>query len=89
MEENKIENKVILSLEDFLELRDKAKNIENKNTEILEVLWNSFELTYSDKNKMRLQVYQNEETKIARLLKEMNEERYNKILENLKQKEEE
>ena len=87
MEDGKIENKVILTLEDFLKIRD-SKITQNKNiSELVNLLFNCMELN-KNKEDLNFEIYSLKEERVKILLKELDPERYQKLLETLKQEEE-
>lgn len=87
MEDGKIENKVILTLEDFLKIRD-SKITQNKNiSELVNLLFNCMELN-KNKEDLNFETYSLKEERVKILLKELDPERYQKLLETLKQEEE-
>lgn len=86
MENEKIENRVVLSLEDYLKMRD-SKIIQDKNiSELVNLLFNCAELN-RDKTDLKIETYHLREERIKILLKELDPERYQKLLKTLKQEE--
>ena len=83
MGNEKIENRVILSLDDYLELRDK-KYESNKNIEeLLNVIYTATELN-RDKMDLKIDSYYLKGERIRLLIKEIDPERYQKRLDILK-----
>jgi len=84
MEEEKIVNKVVLTLEEYLKLRDSKIN-EDKNINLLiNLLFNCFELT-KDKKDLRFETYKLSESRTKALLKELNPGRYIETINLLQQ----
>ncbi len=88
MENEKIENKVILTLEEYLKIRDTKINQDKNISELLNLLFNCAELN-RDKTDLKIEKYHLREERMKILLKEVDHERYQKLLETLKQEEDE
>lgn len=87
MENERIENKVILSLEDYLKLRDSKIDQDKNISEIVNLLFNCFELN-NEKNDLMFDKYDVSTSRIKLLLKELDPERYQKLLDILKKEDE-
>lgn len=86
MENEKIENRVVLSLEDYLKMRD-SKIMQDKNiSELVNLLFNCAELN-RDKTDLKIETYHLREERIKILLRELDPERYQKLLETLQKEE--
>lgn len=88
MEDGKIENKVILTLDEYLKMRDTKINQDKNISELLNLLFNCAELN-RDKTDIKIETYRLREERMKILLKELDPERYQKLLETLKQEEDE
>lgn len=88
MENEKIENKVILTLDEYLKMRDNKINQDKNISELLNLLFNCAELN-RDKTDLKIETYHLREERMKILLKELDPERYQKLLETLKQEEDE
>lgn len=88
MENEKIENKVILTLDEYLKMRDTKINQDKNISELLNLLFNCAELN-RDKTDLKIETYHLREERMKILLKEVDPERYQKLLETLKQEEDE
>lgn len=88
MENEKIENKVILTLDEYLKMRDTKINQDKNISELLNLLFNCAELN-RDKTDLKFETYHLREERMKILLKEVDPERYQKLLETLKQEEDE
>lgn len=88
MEDGKIENKVILTLDEYLKMRDTKINQDKNISELLNLLFNCVELN-RDKTDLKIETYHLREERIKILLKEVDPERYQKLLDTLKQEEDE
>lgn len=88
MEKEKIENKVILTLEEFLKMRDTQIN-QNKNiSELVNLLFSCLGLN-RDKTDLKMETYYLKEERVKILLKELDAQRYEKLIEILKKEKEE
>lgn len=83
----KIENRVILTLEDYLKMRDANINNDRNISELLNLLFNCAELN-RDKTDLKIESYHLREERVRILLKEIDSERYEKLLKTLKDEEE-
>ncbi len=88
MEDGKIENKVILTLDEYLKMRDTKINQDKNISELLNLLFNCAELN-KDKTDLKIETYHLREERMKILLKELDSERYQKLLETLQKEEEE
>lgn len=88
MEDGKIENKVILTLDEYLKIRDTKINQDKNISELLNLLFNCAELN-RDKTDLKIETYHLREERMKILLKEIDPERYQKLLDTLKQEEDE
>ena len=88
MEDGKIENRVILTLDEYLKMRDTKINQDKNISELLNLLFNCAELN-RDKTDLKIETYHLREERMKILLKEVDPERYQKLLETLKQEEDE
>ncbi len=88
MEDGKIENKVILTLDEYLKMRDTKINQDKNISELLNLLFNCAELN-RDKTDLKIETYHLKEERMIILLKEVDPERYQKLLDTLKQEEDE
>lgn len=88
MEDGKIENKVILTLDEYLKMRDTKINQDKNISELLNLLFNCAELN-RDKTDLKIETYHLREERMKILLKEVDPERYQKLLDTLKQEEDE
>ncbi len=88
MENEKIENKVTLTLERYLEMRDSKINTDKNVCELVSLLFNCMELN-KDKTDLKVEKYHLREERIKILLKELDPERYQKLLEIMQKEEEE
>lgn len=88
MENEKIENKVILTLDEYLKMRDTKINQDKNISELLNLLFNCAELN-RDKTDLKIETYHLRKERMKILLKEVDPERYQKLLETLKQEEDE
>lgn len=88
MEDGKIENKVILTLEEYLKMRDSKINQDKNICELVNLLFNCAELN-RDKTDLKIETYHLREERVKILLKELDQERYQKLLDTLKQEEDE
>lgn len=87
MENEKIENKVILTLEEYLKMRDSKIDNDNNIRELINLLFNCMELN-RDKTDLKIETYYLKEERVKILLKELDSERYQKLLETLQKEEE-
>lgn len=83
----KIENKVILTLEEYLKMRDSKMNQDKNISELINLLFNCAELN-RDKTDLKIDTYCLKEERVKILLKELEPKRYEKLLEILKGEEE-
>ena len=88
MEDGKIENKVILTLDEYLKMRDTKINQDKNISELLNLLFNCAELN-KNKTDLKIETYHLREERMKILLKELDSERYQKLLETLQKEEEE
>lgn len=88
MEKEKIENKVILTLDEYLKMRDTKMQQDKNISELINLLFNCAELN-RDKTDLKFETYHLRDERIKVLIKELDYERYQKTLEILRQEEEE
>ena len=88
MENEKIENRVILTLDEYLKMRDSKVNQDKNISELVNLLFNCAELN-RDKTDLKIETYHLREERIKILLKELDLDRYQKLVETLKKEEEE
>lgn len=88
MEDGKIENKVILTLDEYLKMRDAKINQDKNISELVNLLFNCAELN-RDKTDLKIETYCLKEERVKILLKVLDPERYQKLLDTLKQEEDE
>ena len=87
MENEKIENKVILSLEKYMEMYDKTKKIENQLSQLVSLILNYTELN-DKKEDLRIDGYNMKYGRTLDLIKEIAPKEYETRLNALKEDEE-
>lgn len=88
MENEKIENRVILTLDEYLRMRDSKMNQDKNISELVNLLFNCAELN-RDKTDLKIETYHLREERMKILLKELDPDRYQKLLETLQKEENE
>lgn len=88
MENEKIENRVILTLDEYLRMRDSKMNQDKNISELVNLLFNCAELN-RDKIDLKIETYHLREERMKILLKELDPDRYQKLLETLQKEEDE
>lgn len=88
MENEKIENRVILTLDEYLRMRDSKMNQDKNISELVNLLFNCAELN-RDKTDLKIETYHLREERMKILLKELDPDRYQKLLETLQKEEDE